>query len=205
MRSSWGLLTIVLAMASFATAQEVERFNASISFAGGWSKSSTSPNRSLTLEATNSVEEFGSVRWRLNHYHALEVNIGHTTNSQLYTITPNSFRVGSGITEFSADYVLSPKHIGHWEPFVFGGAGALRFGAGSTFINGIQASFPVKQQTEIAFLYGGGTDYNFWKFLGVRLQYRGLIYKAPNFGQPNLLTHAKGHLAEPSIGLVVKF
>lgn len=205
MRSSLRLLTIVLAMASFATAQEVERFNASINFAGVWSKSSTSASGSLTLKPTNSLEEFGSVRWRLNHYHALEVNIGHTTNSQVYTVTPNSFRVGSGITEFSADYVLSPKRYGHWEPFLFGGAGAMRFSAGTTFINGLQAAFPVKQQTEIGFLYGGGTDYNFWKFLGVRLQYRGLIYKAPNFGQPNLATHAKGHLAEPSIGLVIKF
>ena len=205
MRSSLRLLTIILATASFATAQEVEHFNASINFAGVWSKSSTSSDGSLTLKPTNSLEEVGSVRWRLNHYHALEVNIGHTTNSQFYSVSPNTFRVGAGITEFSADYVLSPMHAGHWEPFLFGGAGALRFGAGTTFINGLQASFPVKQQTELAFLYGGGTDYNFWKFLGVRLQYRGLIYKAPNFGQANLLTHAKGHLAEPSIGLVIKF
>lgn len=205
MRSSLRFSILVLAMTSFAAAQEVERFNASINFAGVFSKSSTSSSGSLTLKPTNSLEEFGSVRWRLNHLHGLELNIGHTTNSQVFTSAPNSFRVGSGITEFSADYVLTPVHIGHWEPFLFGGAGALRFGAGSTFINGLQSSFPVKKQTAIAFLYGGGTDYNFWKFLGVRVQYRGLIYKTPNFGQPNLATHAKGHLAEPSLGLVIKF
>jgi len=31
------------------------------------------------------------------------------------------------------------------------------------------------------------------------------VYKAPDFGVQNLLTGAYGHLAEPSVGLVVKF
>ena len=205
MRSSLRLLTIILAMASFAVSQEVERFNVSIGAAAVSSKTSTSSNGTLTLKPTNSAEEFGSVRWRLNHWHGLELNIGHIMNSQEYTVAPNIFRVSTGITEFSGDYVLSPIHTAHWEPFLFGGAGALRFSPGTTFINGLQASFPVKQQTGMAFLYGAGTDYNFWKFFGVRLQYRGLIFKAPNFGQPGLATHAKGHLAEPAIGLVIKF
>jgi len=205
MRSSLKLVTVVLALISFAASQEVERFNISVGAAGVFSKTSTSSNGSLALKPTHSAEEFGSVRWRLNHWHALEVNIGHTTNSQVYTVAPNSFRVSTGITEFSGDYVLSPIRTGHWEPFLFGGGGALRFSPGTTFIDGLQAPFPVKQQTGLAFLYGAGTDYNFWRFLGVRLQYRGLIYKAPNFGQPNLATHAKDHLAEPAIGLVIKF
>lgn len=205
MRSSLKLLLVVVALSSFAASQEVERFNASINVAGVLSKRSTSSNGGLTLKPTNSAEESGSIRWRLNHLHGLEVNIGHTMNSQVFTLAPNSFRVSTGITEFSGDYVLSPMHMQHWEPFLFGGAGALRFSPGSTFINGLQSSFPVKQETGMTFIYGAGTDYNFWKFLGVRLQYRGLIFKAPNFGQPNLATHAKGHMAEPAIGLVIKF
>ena len=59
--------------------------------------------------------------------------------------------------------------------------------------------------TSSGFLYGGGTDYRLWKFVSLRLQYRGVIYKTPNFGQPNLATHAKGHLAEPAFGIVIKF
>jgi outer membrane immunogenic protein len=141
----------------------------------------------------------------LNHLHGLEVNIGHTKNSQVFTLPPNSFRVGTGITELSGDYVLSPMHRDRWEPFLFGGAGVLRFNPGSTYINGLLALFPVKQQTALGFVYGGGTDYRLWKFVSLRLQYRGVIYKTPNFGQPNLATHAKGHLAEPAFGIVIKF
>jgi opacity protein-like surface antigen len=199
------LIATILAFASFAAAQDVERFNFSLGGAGVFSKSSTSPDGSLVLKPTNSAAEIGSFRWRLNHLHGLEVNIGHTRDSQVYILSPNSFRVTTGITEFSGDYVLSPMKTGRWEPFLFGGAGALRFNPGTTYINGLLASFPVSQRYALAFLYGGGTDYRLWKFLSLRLQYRGLIYRSPNFGQPNLASHAKGHLAEPAIGIVVKF
>ena len=205
MQASFRVVTTVLMLASFGAAQDVERFNFSLGGAGVFSKSSTSPDGSLTLKPTNSAAEIGSFRWRLNHLHGLEVNIGHTMNSQVYLLPPNSFRVATGITEFSGDYVLSPMKTDRWEPFLFGGAGVLRFNPGSTYINGLLSSFPVTQKTALAFLYGGGTDYRLWRFLSLRLQYRGLIYKAPNFGQPNLATHAKGHLAEPSFGIVVKF
>jgi len=200
-----GVVAVLLALASFAAAQEVERFNFSIGGSGVFSKTSTSSNGSLTLKPTSSGAEIGSFRWRLNHINGLEVNIGHTMNSQVFTLAPNTFRVKTGITEFSGDYVLTPMKTAHWEPFLFGGAGALRFNPGNTYINGLQSAFPVKQQTELGFIYGGGTDYIFWKFLSVRLQYRGVIYKAPSFGQPNLETHAKGHMAEPTVGIVVKF
>lgn len=204
-RKSIYLIAITFCFASFAAAQEVERFNFGLSGAGVFSKTSTSSDGSLTLKPTTSGAEMGSFRWRLNHLHGLEVNIGHTSNSQVFSLPPNNFRVASGITEFSGDYVLSPMHTDRWEPFLFGGAGALRFNPGNTYIDGLLSSFPVKQQTALAFLYGGGTDYRLWKFVSLRLQYRGLIYKTPNFGQPNLATHAKGHLAEPAFGIVIKF
>jgi hypothetical protein len=42
--------------------------------------------------------------------------------------------------------------------------------------------------------------------LALRLQYRGLLYKVPDFHVPSLFfTGAKGHMAEPSVGIVVKF
>ena len=41
--------------------------------------------------------------------------------------------------------------------------------------------------------------------LALRLQYRGLLYKAPDFKVQNLFTGDQGHLAEPSAGIVIKF
>src|SRR5690349_6225228 len=98
MRLKLRLIAIVFALASLAAGQDVERFNFSISGAGVFSKSSTSPDGSLTLKPTNSGAEIGSFRWRLNHLNGLEVNIGHTRNSQVYILSPNNFRVATGIT-----------------------------------------------------------------------------------------------------------
>lgn len=192
-------------VAPFVAAQDVPRFDLSVSGAGVFAKSSNSSTGSLTLNPTNSVEEFGTVRWHFNSKHALEANIGHTNDSQLFTVAPNNFRVMSSITEFSGDYVYSPMHSKRFSPFLLGGAGELRFTPGSTYIDGLLSAFPVKQQTSLAILYGAGTDYRLWRIFGLRLQYRGLFYKNPDFGQANLATHKRGHLAEPSVGIVVTF
>src|SRR5213594_91329 len=89
MRPKLRLIAIFLALASFAGAQEVERFNFSIGGAGVFSKTSTSPDGSLTLKPTTSGAVIGSFRWRLNHLHGLEVNIGRTMNSQVFALPPN--------------------------------------------------------------------------------------------------------------------
>ena len=73
------------------------------------------------------------------------------------------------------------------------------------YINGNSSQFGAYRQTSLAFLYGGGADYRLWRRLWVRAQYRGLIFRAPDFGVSDLFISAKGHMAEPSLGLVVKF
>ncbi len=137
--------------------------------------------------------------------HSLEANFAHTMNSQVFLLAPNNFRVQAGITEFSGAYVFSPFQTARVVPFLFGGAGALRFNPGNTSIDGFQAAFGAAQQTSLAFLYGAGADYRLWRVLALRLQYRGLIYKAPDFNLQNLFTGARGHMAEPSVGIVFKF
>jgi len=197
------LAAVLVGWSSFAVAQA--RLDLSIGAAGVFSKSSTSSTGSLTLDPTNSVAEFGSVRWHFNRKHGIELNIGHASDSQFFTLPPNDFRIRTDIYEYSGDYVFSPIRTRRFSPFLLAGAGALRFNPGSTYIDGSLSLFPVKNQTAIALLYGAGTDYHLWRIFSARLQYRGLIYKNPDFGQPNLATHAKGHLAEPAVGIVVKF
>jgi hypothetical protein len=90
-------------------------------------------------------------------------------------------------------------------------------GYGLNTVNDLLTNIPASQQTKPAFLYGGGLDYRVFSriplirrssltnHLALRLQYRGLLYKAPDFKVQNLFTGARGHTAEPTIGLVVKF
>jgi len=148
-----------------------------------------------------------------------EINYGHTSNSQIYSTPPLTYRIQNTIAEYSGAYVFSFHQSDKIEPFVFAGAAALIFYPSYSLntVNDVQTYLPASQQTKPAFLYGGGLDYRifssiplvrragFTKYLAVRLQYRGLIYKAPDFDVQNLFTGARGHMAEPTIGIVVKF
>ncbi len=198
-------VVIIFALVSFTQAQDVGHFDVSLGFGGVFSKSSSAADRGVTLKPTNSAAILATFRFRFNRMHSLEANFAHTMNSQVFLLAPNNFRVQAGITEFSGAYVFSPFQTARVEPFLFGGAGALRFNPGNTSIDGFQAAFGAAQQTSLAFLYGAGADYRLWRVLALRLQYRGLIYKAPDFNLQNLFTGARGHMAEPSVGIVFKF
>jgi opacity protein-like surface antigen len=195
---------ILLIAAAAAHAQVA--LDVALSGAGVFSRTTSSASGTVSDSPTKSGAVFGTVRYHLKKLHAFELNIGHTQNSQMFTISPDTYRVMTGITEFSGAYVFTPFQSTKWQPFLIAGGGALRFSPGNTYIDQLQNSFGTTRQTSLAFLYGGGTDYMVWKRLGVRLQYRGLIYKNPDFGvSSRFYTGAKGHMAEPAVGLVLKF
>ncbi len=171
-----------------------------------FSKTVSSSSGTVTDKPTKSVAEFGTIRYHFNRLHAAEINIGHTRNSQLFEIPPDTYRVIADITEFSGAYVFSPFATEKWQPFVLGGVAGLRFSPGNTYIDQVQTNLGQTAATTLGFLYGVGTDYRVWGHLGVRLQYRGLLYKNPDFGIPSrFFTGARSHMAEPAVGLVLKF
>jgi opacity protein-like surface antigen len=196
-------LFVVVAGGAIANAQEDGRFDVSVGAAGVITKQST--GNGTVLNPTNSGGVVASFRYRFNPTSSIEFNYGHTRDSQIYTEGPNQFRIQSTISEYTGAYVLNFFQHRKLEPFVFVGAGALKFKPGNTYIDTLQLPVAVVNQTELAFLYGGGADYRVISHVAVRLQYRGLVYKAPDFQGTGFLTGAKGHLAEPSIGLVFRF
>lgn len=206
MRTAGLVVAATLVWASMAAAQEKNRFDVSISGAGVFSKTTSSSSGNVTDKPTKSVAVIGALRYHLSAKHALEINIGHTRNSQIFSVPPDTFRVISAITEYSGAYVFSPFSTGKFQPFLLAGAGGLRFSPGNTYFDSFPASLGAASQTSLAFLYGGGTDYRLWKIVALRLEYRGLLYKEPDFHVRSLFfTGAKGHMAEPSLGIVLKF
>ncbi len=196
----------VIFLITAAAAHAQVGLDVALSGAGVFSRTTTSSNGVVTDTPTKSGAIFGTVRYHVKKLQAFELNIGHTSNSQIFTVPPDTYRVMTGITEYTGAYVFTPLAGPKWQPFVLAGGGALKFSPGNTYIDKVQNLFGTKSQTSLTFLYGGGTDYVFWKRLAVRLQYRGLIYRNPDFGVPSrFYTGAKGHIAEPSVGLVVKF
>ena len=199
-----GLAVAVLAFASCALAQD-EHFAIHVSAAGVFSRTATSNDGTVTLKPTRSLSIGGGIRYRFSRRHSLELNIGRTHNSQLFIVAPDTFRITTTVAEYTVAYLLSPFERKRWEPFVFGGAGALRFQPGTTYIDGFQASIGAASETALGFLYGAGAVYHVLGPIGLRFEYRGLIYKEPHFKVPRLFTGARGHMAEPAVGIVLRF
>jgi opacity protein-like surface antigen len=190
----------------FAAGQEdVGHFDVSLGWGAVFNKTSSSATNGVSVAPTNSGLILGTFRVRFNRMSGIEVNGARTDNSQIFILGTNAYRAQTSLTEFSGAYVLSPFHFEKVEPFLLAGGGALRFYPSNQYINGNASPFGAAQQTSMAFLYGGGIDYRVWKRIGLRLQYRGLIYKEPNFHVTQFFTGSKGHMAQPSIGIVFNF
>jgi len=75
----------------------------------------------------------------------------------------------------------------------------LIFNPVDNFTNGID------RQTRGAFVYGGGFNFDVTRNFGIRTEYRGLVYKSPDFTQPALNLDKVTHLAQPSAGFYFRF
>jgi opacity protein-like surface antigen len=204
---------------SLGLSQTDGRFDASFNGAGIFTKESD--GNSIRQSATVGTNYFATFRAKFNPKHSLIFNYGRAKNSQIYQ-TGFDFHVLTNITEYSGAWVYSPIQKSKFEPFVLVGAAALRFNPQSTWVifpdfaggipNRVQVTLNTVKQTEAALLYGGGVDYRLPRKFAIRLQYRGFYYGEPNFKvNPNtgstvsFVTATKGHMAEPSIGLVYRF
>lgn len=199
-------VALVFLCATFGAAQEdVGHFDISLGWGAVFNKTASSASTGVTVSPTNSGLILGTFRVRFNRMNGLEVTGARNDDSQIFILGSNQYRAQTSITEFSGAYVLSPFHFEKIDPFVLAGGGALRFYPSNQYINGNPSPFAAAQQTSMAFVYGGGFDYRLWKRLGLRLQYRGLIYKEPTFHVTQFFTGVKGHMAEPSVGIVLNF
>jgi outer membrane immunogenic protein len=193
----------LLLFAAAGRAQDDGHFDVSVSGAGVITKQST--GHGIIQNPTNSAGPLVSFRVRFNARHSIIANYSTTHDSQIYTLGTHFDRVQATVSEFSAAYVLNPIQIGKFEPFLLAGAGSLNFNPGNTFIDTFPVPVAAVKQRALGYLYGVGVDYRVRPHIAVRLQYRGLIYRAPDFKNPGLFTGALGQMAEPSIGVVYRF
>jgi opacity protein-like surface antigen len=195
--AAWLLLT------SFGLAQNDGRWDVGLNLAGLLAKQ-TSGNGVTQIPTTN-VGFLGTARFRFAKKSTLEVNWGHGDDSQNYVTASLQYRIPATISEFTGAYVFTPMETKRFKPFLLVGGGVLVFNPNNLLIDQVAQSSQGVRQTRPAVLYGGGVDYRLISFLALRLQYRGLFYSSPDFSQPGLFTGGRGHIAEPAIGLVIRF
>lgn len=104
--------------------------------------------------------------------------------------------VSADAHEITADWIASIR-LAQFRPFALGGVGVL-------FDAPVSGQSNTQSQTKPVFVYGAGFDWGLLPHLGMRFQYRGNLYKAPNLTKLYTSTDAFTHTAEPMIGVYLR-
>jgi opacity protein-like surface antigen len=133
-----------------------------------------------------------------------EATYAYNRANEVYTLTgapcPSSgcsAAISANAHEITADWVPS-VHISNLRPFGVLGVGLLLNEPASRQNNATSSN-------QAVYVYGAGLDWGLLPHLGLRLQYRGNLYKAPDISRLYTSTNAFTHTAEPMIGAYFSF
>jgi opacity protein-like surface antigen len=164
-------------------------------------KDSTSDSTSTSREATKSGGLLVGYSYQFNKWAGAEGNYGYSRNMSNYFGSIGQTSVQANIHELTGSFVAHiPVNARNVRPYALAGAGALIFDPTDRFlVNGIA------RQTKATFVYGGGVNFDLTHNFGVRAEYRGLVFKVPDFTVDSLNLDKLTHLAQPSVGFFVRF
>ena len=181
-----------------AVAQEV-RSEVSVQGVGFFTKDSN--GNGIKNKATETGGLLIGYRYNFNRWLAAEANYGYDRNTQIY-FGGTGTRVESNIHQITGSAVVKLPSFARLQPYALAGGGALVFdptgNAGGNFAG-------ATTETRGAFVYGAGADYAFTSHISLRAEYRGYVYKAPDFNLAGLNTDSWAHIAQPSAGIVFRF
>jgi outer membrane immunogenic protein len=198
MRKFTELITILIFVAVTCWAQELKN-EVTVQLSGFFQKQTT--KRGTTNSPTNSGGLMGGYRFNLKNWLAVEGDYDYFRNHQDFlsssgtTFIPMNVHAATGtvIVKLPAFKVPALKIV---SPFVLAGGGAMFFDPRGGFMS---------EQTRGAYVYGGGCDVPMLKRIVLRAQYRGFVYKIPDFEMASLKVDKYTHSAVPSVGLVFTF
>jgi opacity protein-like surface antigen len=130
----------------------------------------------------------------------VEGNYGYTRNDERFGGFAGTTGVQTDFHEVTGALIVRFPLATHVRPYVLGGGGALVFNPTQQ-----NALVGLDQQTRGAFVYGGGVDFDITNHFGIRAEYRGLVYKVPDFTLDTLTLDRYTHLAQPSAGIFFRF
>lgn len=187
-------LAILLAFCSIMWGQE-ERHEVTIQGSGFFPKETT--DTGITSTPTYSGGFLAGYRFNINEWVALEGDYDFFSNSQRYFSPAMATNVKAYVHGITGAMVIKFPNSSIMKPYALIGGGALVFDPRDNNL--------LESQTRGAFLYGGGLDVAIAQHLSLRGQYRGFVYKAPDFDVSGLAADKVTHAAVPSVGLVFTF
>jgi opacity protein-like surface antigen len=192
------LLLMVTGLGNGAMAQSLKGVDGAVAVFGQFT--GTSNGDGIKDNPSESLGTLATFRQSFHPWLGYEVNYSYTRFTEKYSNIP--FGVQNNVHEVSGAYLLQGPKIPFLglQPF-----GAIGFGA-LIFLPTTVGGQKYTQQTRTPILYEFGVNYPILtSHIGLRLQYRGLNYKTPDFNATLLTTGARRTTSEPSAGAYFRF
>jgi opacity protein-like surface antigen len=163
----------------------------SASFYGAFNGATT--GNGTVQSPSNQAGGLIELRYIANPLMGYELTYSYNRANQSYNFTS----VKAGAHELTADWVVSFPIL-NFRPFLLAGAGVINFKPAGNQPDVSSNARPV-------FVYGGGVDWGILPHFGIRGQYRGNLYHAPDLLSTVSSTDSFTRSAEPMIGAYFRF
>ena len=201
-------VTFVAFIFLFMASGFAQDFKSEVNIQGTANVPKNSDNIDIPHEATKSGGFLIGYRYHLNPWFAVQGDYGYTRNTQKY-FDPffGETDIQANVHQLTGEAVITAPSRSRVRPYALAGIGALFFRPTNSLNNSFVGvgNNTGNNQTKPAFVYGGGVDFDISKYLAFRAEYRGLVYKIPDFQLPGLASDNFTHMAQPSVGLVWMF
>jgi hypothetical protein len=192
--------TLLLFVTGFTAQAHPQSFlrNSEASISAFAQSTSNVSGNGVTVDPTESIGGQAAFRHSYHWWLGFEGSYDFTRFSEHYSNSP--YAIQHNMHEFAASYLVSGASILDIRPFALAGVSVLVF---SPSLNGGQNA---PWQGEPALNFGAGIDRAVYtSHLGVRLQYRGVYAKAPDFHEAALDAGKSRLTQEPMAGLYLRF
>jgi len=197
---SFFVLLLLAGAGNRAFSQTLKNLDGAISGFGQFS--GTSNGNGIQDKPTYSTGVLATARQSLHFWLGWEVNYGYTRYAERYKGSGYGVQVQNNMHEVTGAYLVQGPTIPilGLQPFGAVGVGAL------VFLPTTTGGQRYSQQYRVPILYEFGVNYPILtSHLGLRLQYRGLSYKTPDFNAAQLTTGSRRQTSEPSVGAYLHF
>ena len=194
MKKAVKFAVVVLVLCLCAAAQET-KYEVTIQGSGLFPKQTT--KGAITNKPTSSGGFMAGFRYNLSNRFAVEGDYDYARNGERFVLSSGTTRIPMNVHSVTAAGIIKLPAIRNLKPFALAGGGMMAYNPRNTR--------NLESQTQGTFVYGGGLDVPMFKHVALRTQYRGFIYKIPDFDASKLKTDKFTHAAVPSAGLAFTF
>lgn len=192
-----------LAHGQAAAVTGIARTDVAVSIYGAFSGTTT--GNGVVQSPSNAAGGLAEVRYIRNPIAGFEGTYSFNRANQTYSATAtcgipcgniSPATISADAHEVTGDWIASVG-LANFRPFALAGGGLLFEQPSGGQTSTSSAAKPV-------FVYGAGLDWGFLPHLGLRFQYRGNLYQAPDLTKLYGSTGAFTHTAEPMIGVYLR-